>query len=44
MHLNLKNAVNLDGGGSSEMVVNRKIVNDPSDGSERRVGTAIVVE
>lgn len=36
-------AMNLDGGGSSEMVVDGKIVNKPSDGRERRVGDALVV-
>lgn len=33
---------NLDGGGSSEMVVQGQIVNSPSDGGERPVGSAIV--
>lgn len=37
------NAMNLDGGGSSEMVVNGDIVNSPSDGHERLVGSAFVV-
>lgn len=37
------NAVNLDGGGSSEMIVNNKIVNKPSDGKERFIGSAVVV-
>jgi len=37
------NALNLDGGGSSEMIVNGVIVNTPSDGRERRVGDAIAV-
>lgn len=37
------NALNLDGGGSSEMVINSEIVNSPSDGRERRVGDALVV-
>lgn len=36
-------AVNLDGGGSSEMVVDGKIVNRPSDGVERRISTALGV-
>ncbi len=36
-------AVNLDGGGSSEMIVNDKIVNRPSDnGRERAIGTAFL--
>ncbi len=38
-----KSAVNLDGGGSSEMVVKGSIINSPSDGSERPVGSGIVV-
>lgn len=38
-----KSAVNLDGGGSSEMVVKGSIVNSPSDGRERLVGSGIVV-
>lgn len=37
------NAMNLDGGGSSEMVLNGEIINSPSDGRERRVGNGIVV-
>ncbi len=37
------NAVNFDGGGSSEMVLHNKIVNRPSDGGERAVGTALLV-
>lgn len=36
-------AVNLDGGGSSEMVVNGLIKNKPSDGAERFIGTAFMV-
>jgi exopolysaccharide biosynthesis protein len=36
-------SANLDGGGSSEMIVNDKVVNKPSDGSERKIGSAIVV-
>ena len=36
-------AVNLDGGGSSAMWVKDKIVNRPSDGSERRVADHIAV-
>lgn len=38
-----KSAVNLDGGGSSEMVIKGSIVNYPSDGGERQVGSGIVV-
>lgn len=37
------NAINLDGGGSSEMIVNDKIMNRPSDGVERSVGSALLV-
>lgn len=36
-------AVNLDGGGSSEMVVNGLVANRPSDGGERLVSSALVV-
>jgi len=36
-------AMNLDGGGSSEMVVNGKTVNHPSDGPERSLGDALVI-
>jgi hypothetical protein len=36
-------AVNLDGGGASTMVVRDKVVNRPSDGSLRRVATAAMI-
>lgn len=36
-------ALNLDGGGSSVMVVRNKIQNTPSDGTERAVGNALLV-
>lgn len=36
-------ALNLDGGGSTTMVVNGEIVNKPSDGSERFVSSALVL-
>ncbi|MDR3562502.1 MAG: phosphodiester glycosidase family protein [Negativicutes bacterium] len=36
-------AMNLDGGGSSEMVIFDKVINKPSDGRERRVGDALAV-
>ncbi|MEU5869729.1 MULTISPECIES: phosphodiester glycosidase family protein [unclassified Nonomuraea] len=36
-------AVNLDGGGSTAMVVSNKLVNRPSDGVERGVGDALLV-
>ncbi|WP_297963685.1 phosphodiester glycosidase family protein [uncultured Anaerovibrio sp.] len=35
---------NLDGGGSSEMIVNNQIVNSPSEGVERRIGNAVLVK
>ena len=35
--------MNLDGGGSSTMVVNGEVVNRPSDGEQRRVSTAVLV-
>jgi hypothetical protein len=36
-------AMNLDGGGSSEMVVKGKVVNRPSDGHERRITNAVLI-
>jgi hypothetical protein len=36
-------ALNLDGGGSSEMVVKGKVVNRPSDGHERRITNAVLI-
>jgi exopolysaccharide biosynthesis protein len=36
-------ALNLDGGGSSEMVVQGKVVNRPSDGQERAISNAILI-
>jgi hypothetical protein len=36
-------ALNLDGGGASTMVVRDKVVNRPSDGSLRRVATAAMI-
>jgi exopolysaccharide biosynthesis protein len=41
--LGAKQAVNLDGGGSTAMVVGNKLVNRPSDGVERGVGDALLV-
>lgn len=43
LRLGAINAVNFDGGGSSEMVVNGAIVNKPSDGRERRVSMGLGV-
>lgn len=36
-------ALNLDGGGSSTMVVNGAVVNVPSDGSERAIGNCLMM-
>ena len=41
LRLGARDAVNLDGGGSSEMVINGEIVNKPSDGRERPVSMAL---
>ncbi|MBQ9365729.1 MAG: phosphodiester glycosidase family protein [Schwartzia sp.] len=38
-----RDAINFDGGGSSEMVIGGEIVNSPSDGQERPVGSALGV-
>ncbi len=37
------NAINLDGGGSTELVLKGDIVNSPSDGKERPVGDALIL-
>jgi exopolysaccharide biosynthesis protein len=36
-------AMNLDGGGSSELVIEGAVINKPSDGQERRVGDALIL-
>lgn len=41
--LGLRDAINLDGGGSTEMAIRGQLVNSPSDGSERAVGDVIFV-
>jgi hypothetical protein len=41
--LGATDALNLDGGGSTTMVVNDRIVNKPSGGYERAVGSALLV-
>jgi hypothetical protein len=41
--LGAREALNLDGGGSTAMVVGGKLVNRPSDGAERAVSDALVV-
>ena len=35
--------MNLDGGGSSELVIGGEIQNSPSDGHERNVGSALII-
>ena len=41
--LGAHDALNLDGGGSSTMVLRGKIVNRPSDGTERSVSSAVLI-
>jgi len=41
--LGAREAINLDGGGSSTMVINRHVVNKPSDGYERSVSNGLMV-
>ena len=41
--LGARDALNLDGGGSTTMIVGDRLVNRPSDGVERSVGDAIVL-
>ncbi len=41
--LGVRHAINLDGGGSSSMIVRGKTVNKPSDGGERRISNGILV-
>lgn len=43
LELGCVNSINLDGGDSSEMIVDDKIINKPSGGSERPIGAALVV-
>ncbi|AJS59644.1 phosphodiester glycosidase family protein [Paenibacillus sp. IHBB 10380] len=38
-HLGVRNAYNLDGGGSSSLILNDKIINKPSDGNLRQLPT-----
>jgi len=42
-HLGAVEAMNLDGGGSTAMAVRGKIINRPSDGTERSVSNALLV-
>lgn len=39
----VQDAINLDGGGSTDLVVNGEVQNSPSDGQERAVGDALVL-
>lgn len=41
--LGAHDAINLDGGGSTTMVIGNKVVNQPSDGAERAVGDALLI-
>ncbi|GAB4268968.1 MAG: hypothetical protein Kow0029_04710 [Candidatus Rifleibacteriota bacterium] len=41
--LGVRHAINLDGGGSSSMIVKGRTVNRPSDGEERRISNGILV-
>jgi hypothetical protein len=41
--LGAEDAVNLDGGGSSTMVIEGEVVNRPSDGHERPIGNAALI-
>lgn len=43
LRLGVMEAFTLDGGGSSAMVYNGKLLNKPSDGSQRKVATNIVI-
>lgn len=41
--LGVRHGINLDGGGSSTMVVNNRVVNATSDGAERRISNGILL-
>jgi hypothetical protein len=43
LSLGAVNALNLDGGGSSAMAINGKLVNRPSDGYERQVSNVMMI-
>ncbi len=43
LRLGAVNAINLDGGGSTTMVVKNQVINAPSDGKERPVANSILV-
>jgi exopolysaccharide biosynthesis protein len=42
-NIGCKNAINLDGGGSSTLILNNEVKNKPSDGFLRAISTALVV-
>lgn len=42
-HFGAYNAINLDGGGSTELTVRDSLVNKPSDGRERQIASALVI-
>lgn len=42
--MGMKDALTLDGGGSSQIIINGKIMNTPSDGRERAIANAIIVK
>lgn len=42
-NLGARHAINLDGGGSSSMIIKGKTVNSPSDGCERRISNGILI-
>lgn len=44
LNVRIRNSVNLDGGGSAEMIIDGVIVNKPSDGFERRIGTSLYLD
>ena len=43
IELGAKEAMNLDGGASTAMVIGDQVVNIPSNGSERVLGTALLI-
>lgn len=43
LEFNVRDAYNLDGGGSSSFVYKGKVLNSPSDGSERKVVSSFVI-
>lgn len=43
LQMDATNAISFDGGGSSEMIVEGAIKNKPSDGGERKIGSAMLL-